>query len=114
MTKLLIDRAVVEQLLKTWDKGNVDCIDEVEALRAALAQTEQPAQGLNPPMTKKFKMPEPDGMDVGVYYWPETVRKALRDVLEQAALKCEEVGETKGDADECATEIRTMIKEIPA
>jgi hypothetical protein len=63
-------------------------------------------------MTKKFKMPEPDGMDVGVYYWPETVKQALRDVLEQAARKCEEIYESRGDADECATEIRAMIGEI--
>jgi arabinogalactan endo-1,4-beta-galactosidase len=80
-------------------------------------------------MTKKFKMPEPDGMDVGVYYWPETVKQALRDVLEQAAQAFEkekvmvlqpcksytadEIAQAhRSTLKHCAKAIRAMIGEI--
>jgi hypothetical protein len=50
MTKLLIDRAVVEQLtdeLASRCGTNADEWPLINRVRAALAQTEQPAQGLN-------------------------------------------------------------------
>jgi hypothetical protein len=63
-------------------------------------------------MTKKFKMPEPDGMDVGVYYWPETVKQALRDVLEQAAQACLTEPTVMIHKWQAAEIIRAMIGEI--
>lgn len=35
-------------------------------------------------------------------------KQALIDLLEEAAQKCEEISETRGDADECAAELRKL------
>lgn len=45
-------------------------------------------------------------------YSLDQINQTIKDVLELAAQKCEEVSETKGDADECAAEIRSMLNDL--
>lgn len=71
-------------------------------------------------MTTTFKMPDmPMGVPThfgGRVFTSGQVeffgKQCAVFALMQAAQKCEEIYESRGDADECATEIRAMIGEI--